>query len=497
MDKLITAEMVAGCEREDLRHSGAIMSHGALLHVSAEGQLITHVSENIAEFCGLTPQQVLDKPLAQSGIAIQLDPNDLRRQPGSRNEHAHLHGAAGTLCVLVTVVKTGWLVEMLPAPVPGAGSDKARTVGYQQIKLDQPLNEEEIVSFAGILTSGSREVTGFDRVMVYRFEDDWSGTVIGESIAPGQEGFLGLRFPASDIPQIARDLYRVTPYRQIPDSSATTVSIVSTGDEKLDLSFADLRSVSPLHIQYLKNMGVASSFSISIIVQESLWGLLAFHSMRPALLSQETIGHLRRMVRDYEVGVANVTTTRRLAVISGIQRMLDELSGGIDTAADWDGALAQEGERLAALIQCKAGAVVLGGKIRPFGRNPPDKGVMGSIDQWFAAKCPDPLFMTDKLSGSLTEAAGFAAQVSGLVAMKVRGARLYWYRPELIQQVEWAGNPEKTAEGSDDAMVLSPRKSFEKWVQIKQGFSESWRNENRMAAKKIMTSLQTWPSLQS
>jgi len=497
METLITAEMISGCELEDLRHSGAIMNHGALLHVSAEGQLITHVSENIAAFCGLTPQQVLDRPFAQSGIAIQLDPNDLRRQPGSRNEHALLHSAVGTLCVLVTVVQSGWLVEMLPAFAPGAGSDKALTVDYQQFLLDQILNEEEILSFAGILTRAARDITGFDRVMVYRFEDDWSGTVIGESIAPGQEGFLGLRFPASDIPQIARDLYRVTPYRQISDSSASTVSIVSTGDVKLDLSFADLRSVSPLHIQYLKNMGVASSFSVSIIAQESLWGLLVFHSMRPAHLSQEIIGHLRRMVHDYQVSVANFTTTRRLAVISEIQRMLDELRGGIDTATDWDGALALEGERLAALMQCNAGAVVLGGKIRPFGRKPPGEGVMGSIDQWFAANCPDDLFMTDNLSASMAEAAGFAAQVSGLIAMKVAEARFYWYRPELIQQVEWAGNPEKTAEGSDDARMLSPRKSFEKWVQIKQGFSNSWRNENRMAAKKIMMSLQTWTSLQS
>jgi len=489
--------MIAGCEREDLRHSGAIMSHGALLHVSAEGQLITHVSENIAAFCGLTPQQLLGRPLAQSGIAVQLEPNDLRRQPGSRIEHALLHSAVGTLCVLVTVVKAGWLVELFPAPAPGAGSDTALTIGYQQTRLDQILNEEEIASFAVILTRLAREITGFDRVMVYRFEDDWSGTVIGESIVSGQEGFLNLRFPASDIPQIARDLYRLTPYRQIPDSSATPVSIVSTGDVKLDLTFADLRSVSPLHIQYLRNMGVAASFSVSIIVQESLWGLLAFHCMRPAQLSQVVIGQLRRMVRDYEVGVANFSATTRLAVISKIQRMLDELGAGIDAAADWDGALARDGERLAALMECDAGAVVLGGKIRPFGRNPPGEDVMSSVDRWFSASCPDALFMTDKLSGSFAEAAGFTAQVSGLVAMKVGGARLYWYRPELVQQVVWAGNPEKSAEGSGDAMVLSPRKSFEKWVQIKQGFSNSWGNGNRMAAKKIMMILQKWPSMNS
>lgn len=496
MEIPITAEMIAGCEREDLRHSGAIMSDGALLHVSAEGQLITHVSENIAAFCGLTPQQVLDKPLAQSGIAITLDPKDLRGQPGSRSEHALLTGAAGPLSVVVTVVETGWLVELLPAPASGADSDNALAARYQQIQSDQLLNEEEIRSFASTLTRAAREISGFDRVMVYRFEDDWSGTVIGESIAPGQESFLGLRFPASDIPQIARDLYRLTPYRQIPDSSASTASIVSTGDVKLDLTFADLRSVSPLHIQYLRNMGVTASSSVSMIVQESLWGLLAMHSTRPARMSQEIIGLIRRMVRDYEVGVANFITSKRLAVMSGIQRTLEELRGGLDATADWDGSLAKSGERLAALMQCSAGAVVLDGKIRPFGRNLPDEAVMGSIDQWFAANCPDALFMTDHLSGSFAEAAGFAAQVSGLVALKVSGARIYWYRPELIQQVEWAGNPEKIAVGSGDAMVLSPRKSFEKWVQIKQGFSESWRNENRMAAKKIMTSLQTWPSLQ-
>jgi len=497
MSGSITAEMISGCEREDLRHSGAIMSHGALLHVSAEGQLITHVSENIAAFCGLTPQQLLDRPFAQSGIAIRLDPQDLRRQPGSRDVHALLHSPAGTLCGLVTVAKSGWLVEMFPASPSDAGSDTSINIASDQLRLDEIVNDGEILSKAEILTREAREATGFDRVMVYRFEDDWSGTVIGESIAPGHEGFLGLRFPASDIPQIARDLYQLTPYRQIPDSSASTVSIVSTGDAKLDLSFADLRSVSPLHIQYLTNMGVASSFSVSIIVQESLWGLLAFHSMRPANLSQEIIAHLRRMVSDYGVGVANFTTSRRMQVISEIQRTLDKLRSGIDTAADWDGALALEGERLAALMQCKAGAVVLGGKIRPFGRNPPGEGVMGRIDQWFAANCPDTLFMTENLSGCLDGAAGFAEQVSGLVAIKVCDARLYWYRPELIQQVEWAGNPEKTAEGSDDAMMLSPRKSFERWVQIKRGFSASWRNENRMAAKKIMTSLQTWPSLKS
>jgi len=479
-----------------LRHSGAIMSHGALLHVSAEGQVVTHASENIAAFCGLTPQQVLGRPLAQCGIAVQLDPNDLRRPPGSREEHALQGDAAGMpLYALVTVVQSGWLVEMLPACAPGAG--KALAVGHRQTQFDQLLKEEEIAAFAGILTAMAREITGLDRVMIYRFEDDWSGTVIGESVDPRQGGFLNLRFPASDIPKIARDLYRITPYRQIPDSSASSVGILSAGDVQLDLTFADLRSVSPLHIQYLRNMGVASSFSIPIIVQESLWGLLAAHGMRSAQLSQEVIGHLRRLVRDYAVGVANFTTTQRLAVIAKIQRTLEEIGVGIDSAAGWDGALARDGERLAALMRSEAGAVVLDGKIRPFGRNLPGEDVMGSIDRWFAASGPDAPFMTDRLSGCFAEAAGFAAQVSGLVALRVADARLYWYRPELIQQVVWAGKPEKSDEGSGDAMVLSPRKSFEQWVQTKRGFSESWRNENRMAAKKIQTILQAWPSLQS
>ncbi len=493
MNGQINEEMIAGCEQEDLRHSGAILGDGALLHVGAADQRITHVSENIARFAARTPEQLLGRPFAESGIPIALDPADIAMSPGSRtllgDETA---GAAGQWRYVVTVVKTGWLVEIVPAPAAREGDAAAR---YQRIEIDTLAKESEIAQFAGRLAAAVRDIAGFDRVMVYRFEDDWSGTVIAEESAPGIGSYMGLRFPASDIPKIARDLYMSTPYRYIPDSAALAVKVVSTSGEPLDLTHADLRSVSPLHLEYLRNMGVASSFSIPIMVQGGLWGLLACHALRPGRLGQASIRQMRRLVNEYAVGLANFTVSRRMTAISTIQRTLDEIGAGIAAPSDLPAALARRGTDLAALIQCEAGAVALNDATWVYGAPAPDREVVEQIDAWFANECPEAMFSTDNLSGVMAAAARFTAQVSGVYALKVQAARFYWFRPELVQQVDWAGNPDKAVVGTSGRLELSPRKSFEKWLHVKHGYSDSWRNEHRMAAKKIGSVLQTWPSL--
>jgi chemotaxis family two-component system sensor kinase Cph1 len=488
----IEASVVASCEDEDLRHSGYVLSHGALLHVAAQSGLVTHVGENIGDFVPLTPAQILGRPFADCAIPVALHPDDLRRAPGSRTEESVDAGRAGVrLRVLVTVTQSGWLVELLAGSTARVAA--ARPGRHQQAQFESVSNDEDIVSFATALTELARELGGFGRAMVYRFEDDWAGTVIAESVAPGIEGFVGLRFPASDIPKIARDLYLLTPYRHIPDSLAQPVRLLSAGGEPLDLTYADLRSVSPMHIEYMRNMGVAASFSVPIVVQSSLWGLLASHRLSGSQLGQDDISHIRELVHSYEIGLANYFASRRVAALGRIERTVEAIRSDVAGPQDVFSAALKHGSALSAMIDCGAGALVHRGRTLAFGRNPPDVAVIDAIDRWFVQRQGEPLLITDHLCSLLPQAQAFAQQVSGLVAMKINEARFYWYRPELIQQVDWAGNPFKPGALPGDMSQLSPRRSFQKWAETKNLQSDSWRNEHRMAAKKISKLLMEWP----
>ena len=274
---------LSNCDREPIHILGSIQPIGFLIAVTTDW-IVARCSTNVSDFIGHSPSELIGTPLAKFFPSSVL--HDLRnrvallRGPDSVEKLFGCEIVKGVMFDVAVHLSTSYIViEAEPSNEPA--SDTTGIVRSLISRLDQTQD------FSAFYREGARQVRallGYDRVMVYQFAPDGSGEVVGEACKSGIGTFKGLHYPASDIPQQARALYKRNLLRIITDVNAKSVSITPQLDEfgrPLDLSLAMLRFVSPIHIEYLKNMGVGASLSISIVVDGELWGLFACHHYSP------------------------------------------------------------------------------------------------------------------------------------------------------------------------------------------------------------------------
>ena len=322
-----------------------------------------------------------------------------------------------------------------------------------------------------------RAYLGYDRVMVYKFDREGSGEVVGEACRSGIGTFKGLRYPASDIPVQARALYKRNLIRVISDVNSEPVAVLPERDEDgrlLDLSLSLLRSVSPIHIEYLKNMGVGASMSISIIVEGELWGLIACHhysAMCPPLLKR-SVSQLfvqmfslrlesreRQAAMEYEAKARDISDQLLSAVASDETLLKDP---------DW---LA---DILTHAISAEGVGVWINGSYAFSGITPPTddfRRIVRALNGMAAGK----VYATDHIASVVEGASDFASQAAGMLAIPIsRSPRDYvvLFRPEIVKSVRWAGDPHKPVEYGPNGPRLTPRESFAEWKELVQGRSE-------------------------
>lgn len=339
-----------------------------------------------------------------------------------------------------------------------------------------------------------RKATGFERVMVYQFLPDGSGKVIADERDADMESFLDLHYPETDIPKQARELYRRNWVRMIPDVDFTPQPIEpalhpETG-EPLDLSFAVARSVSPLHVQYLKNMGVGASMSISILKGGELWGLFACHhrtahrvpcDVRAACelfgqifsLQLESRLHAEDFEYDLQQGAVHTQMVRRLSEETSLA----------------DG-LIKHRPNLLDYIQAEGVAIVVNGEYSEIGRTPGRARVQRIVSALNQRE--DGVFASDEITAWMPDAEELVAEAAGLLALSVsRRPRDYilWFRPEIVQEVTWAGNPQKAMVSTPEGDKLSPRHSFKAWRETVRGRSRPWKPIEIKAAEALRLSI--------
>ncbi|RZJ44237.1 MAG: GAF domain-containing protein, partial [Brevundimonas sp.] len=321
-----------------------------------------------------------------------------------------------------------------------------------------------------------RTLTGFDRIMIYRFLEDEAGQVVAEARSPEVESFQNHHFPATDIPRQARALYVRNPVRVIPDSRYKPEPLrPASPGAPLDMSDCGLRSVSPVHLQYLSNMGVRASASVSIIIDGELWGLVACHSTRPQLLPFE----LRMAATTLARGLARQIKAKGDAELyrerTRLRQLEGELIGHLSTERPLEEALADYGRDLADLADADGVAIIGAGGQYRFGVTPPEAAIT-ALGQWVADQPGLRPVATHALSQRRPEAAAWTEQGSGLLALHLQGDRpltLLWFRAEIVETVRWAGDP-ATAKKVGDNGMLTPRASFEAWSQTVRGRSRRW-----------------------
>jgi chemotaxis family two-component system sensor kinase Cph1 len=341
-----------------------------------------------------------------------------------------------------------------------------------------------------VAASQLRTLTGFDRVMVYRFHGDGHGEVVAEDRAREMEPLLGHHYPAADIPRQARQLYTLNPIRVIPDARYTPVPLVGRrdmgGDVTLDLTFASLRGVSPVHLEYLANMGVAASMSVSLMRGERLWGLLACHHRAPH--------HVPFVVRSACEVIGRIVSLQ-IDAFEEAERCAqrDVLRGGESAILDamraaptgWAAGLLTRPEALLRVVNATGAALIDENGIRTAG-DVPSIPEIASLGSWLSSG-RGVVFATHALGREAPSSDAYRSVASGLLAVRVakpHPAYILWFRHEILRTATWGGNPAKPVTPSENGR-LRPRQSFAAWKEIVRGTSTPWTSAEIEIAQDI------------
>ncbi|MBB3086697.1 SpoIIE family protein phosphatase [Geodermatophilus sabuli] len=485
----VSNDALARCADEPIAVPGAIQPHGALLAVTEPDLGVVVASANAAELLGVAPA-ALPELLAADDLA--------RLRAGLAGDLAELNPlrvTVGGAEVDVVVSRADGLLLTEWEPVEGAGQAGAAWHRRLPAVLQRLSATTGLGELTAVLARDVRELTGFDRVMVYRFDAEWNGEVVAEDRRADLEPFLGLRYPASDIPAQARALYTVNWQRLIPDARYRPVPLdppVHPGTGRpLDLSGSILRSVSPVHLEYLANMGVVASMSVSLIDRGRLWGLISCHHYagphRPSYadrVAAEFLGRTASLLLH-----TTAETADRGEVVGVAQRQAQLVAAVGRTPRDPGAALTGGDRTVLDLLPAAGSAVRLDGRLRLLGSTPPADRVAGLVEALRATGQP----ATDALGRVVPAAADVADTASGLLAVEVGGGNgdfLAWFRPETLREVTWGGNPHtpKTVE-TDAGPRLSPRRSFAAWSETVRGTAAPWRVHEVAAAQALAAHL--------
>lgn len=488
---------LTNCDREQIHLPGSVQPHGALLAIEPVDLTVIQAGGDTAGLLGIEPAALLGQRIANWLTPGQtLEVRQILTSSGTTSrpmlaftlkigDHRHTADA-------IAHVSGGYLVLELEPLEDRAPED---ALGLVQAMVRAVQQAESVRDFCQVVVDEVRAASGFDRVMAYRFHADGSGSVEAEAKADALEPYLGLRYPASDIPQQARALYLRNWIRLIPDIHYQPAPLLSApgwpAGQLLDLSQSVLRSVSPIHVEYLSNMGVAASMSISIIIDDKLWGLIACHHMSPRFLPYRlrVVFELFSQMASFQLQtkVAAEDFNVRLRSKSIHEMLVVGLAGETDLA---DG-LTQFRDRLLDYIPAAGLGLWLDGRYTSLGETPTAAEVDMMV-AWLNETVKDGIFYTDRLSAQLPAALAFADKASGILAISVsRSPRDYliWFRPEIVQTVTWAGKPDKPIDDGPDGVRLSPRKSFDKWQQSVRLQSEPWTSTDIKTAEALRTSL--------
>ncbi|WP_397568112.1 ATP-binding protein [Schlesneria sp. T3-172] len=480
---------LSDCERELIRVPGSIQPHGVLLALSVPDHRILQASESTLHLLGKPAAELLRRPLsdaignasaAQLSSGLESAPAGTRpallrtlsivTEGRERMFHALAHRADGVI-VLELELSLADDVEVHHTPQNYSFIDAFTLRAEAACSIDElsRLTCEEV-----------RHLTDFDRALIYRFDEEWNGTVIGEDGSGRLPSYLHHRFPASDIPAQARELYRLNRLRLIPDANYRPVPITPalnpiTG-RTLDLSFSALRSVSPVHVEYMKHMETAASMSVSILRDGRLWGLISCHHREPKSVSFPVRSTCDLIARVFSLRLSALEHSDEFQRRIEVRHVFANLLGAMADRGDFARALAERSPDLLKFVNASGAAVLTDGECLLSGETPSEEQVR-EIASWLFQNGGREVFHTDKLASVYSPALHFKDKASGLIAIavsKLHPSYVIWFRPEVIQTIQWGGDPTKPAETNGEQIRLHPRRSFDTWRETVRDRSISW-----------------------
>lgn len=493
---------------------GCIQPHGCLVVVSLFDGSILNVSENTSDFVGLPPQALLGQTIDLLLTSNQFETvcESLDSEVSSQGWVSNISIRCGNADERVFDIfahrqRKRILLEFEPVD-PCLESDTFTIQSRLSKTVETIQTSSDIQSLLDRVVEEVRHYTGFDRVLAYQFDDSGAGNVVAESNGEHFPSFLGLHFPAVDVPQEVRELYTNCHIRYVHDVDAIEIELLSAEDEALpgstlDLTYAILRSPDPCSIQYLKNIGVTSLLFISLIYNGRLWGFVSCHNatvkaINSALLSTcELIGQIASMQ------LSNVSETEDRIYRQQLQSVRAEFIRATRDAETLEGALFQQGDLLLKMVGASGAAFCVDGNIALRGVTP-TIGQVRELLSWLKTPAQkeempeeilaeDDVFATHHLASIYPNADRFTDTASGLLLLWIsrsQNSAILWFRPELLHTIEWAGEPsESLTSNPDGTLNLNPRSSFELWKETVRMQSEPWKACEIDSANELRNSL--------
>jgi len=465
------------CAREPIRTPGAAQPHGVIVVVDRHSFVVLQASENSGALLNAEAVTLLDRPLIElvgeralaamrnilNGVKGASNPTLLKL--GDRDFDAVVHAEGDAIIVDFE-------------PVLESSDQHSAAAMYDAI---QRLSKASSLSSLWAETACElRALTGFDRVMVYDFHPDSHGEVVAEERAAGMEPYLGLHYPASDIPAQARDLYLTKLSRVIATSEDCSSPLVSTTGTALNLSSSELRAVSPHHLQFMRNMGQESTLSLSLVHGGELIGMItcAHRTARrlPFVLRQGLEILATQVALQISSMRAIEKLTRQIAVRSIRSRLLGQLSECADIAT-----ALMRGEVTVLDLVCADGAMLrLDGVSSTIGTTPTPE-IASVVMDWIFGEAGRLELQTDSLTLYYPTLSLLMPEVAGLLLVPLggEGSYLAWFRREISQSVDWLGD----ISAGNRVSPLSPRSSFSSWTESVDGLSAPWEGIEVEAAE--------------
>lgn len=493
---------LTNCERELIHLAGSVQPHGVLLVLRAADLVIEQASANTEMVWGVAAAALLGQPLAVLGadlpaqvsrLAGQLqgdEPLPLRAQvtwqgrtrAGEGAVHRHLGGG---LVVELEPLAPPAPGQPEPAGLPGAQLNEAIAQAVQRFGGAATIN-----GLADAVVQVFRDLTGYDRVMVYKFDPDGHGKIIAEARDPRLESLLGHHYPATDIPQRARELYLRNRARVLVDVNYHPAPLVpprGPDGRELDMSMCALRSMSPLHLQYLRNMGVTGTLVVSLVRDGRLWGLVAAHHYAPRNLRLSLRLACELLAEVVSTRIAAIENYAHAQVAILVRRLEQRLVEATSTEGDWRLALLRNPRTLLQPLEATGAILFQDDEILTTGEVPSTPEMRALLAWVHAQHTDDAPFACGSVAQANPALASLTPVASGVLAVRLANDRpdyLMWLRKEQLLTVTWAGDPHKPMVG-DDPLELSPRRSFAAWSEIVRGTALPWSGAELALARAI------------
>jgi len=472
-----------------------------LLVLNKENLEIVQASANVAQCFSVPVEEFLEQPLATylppaqfADIQTKLrDQQSQEKIPFSLNFTVNTSEVA--LTALVHPRDEYILIELEESTPP---SPENSFIGlYQQIKYITSLLKQATTTAetTQLMANEIKKLTGFDRVLVYQFDPQWNGKVIAQAKEPDLDDYMDLRFPASDVPKQARDLYFRNPYRLIPTRSYQPIGLIPVinplSHRFTDLSDCNLRSVAGVHLEYLANLNIMASMSLPIIIEDKLWGLISCHHKIPKNPSYEMRSALELLSGIMSAQVAAKEKEAAMLLRVQLRSIHAKLLEQLYHQEQFIDGLMHEETNLHDLLNLSGAAVIYDGNIRTSGTTPGHQEIK-ELTFWLRRNNLDKLYCTDTLPLVYARSQEYQEQASGLIALSInpeQGEYILGFRPEVLRTIKWGGNPNQAIQMEADGKTYHPRNSFATYQEIVKHTSLPWLPEEIDAAEALRSAV--------